>query len=51
MMCQQNRFKWVCCTDIVYNTESSTMTESVGNETIEKYWCFFFLEIGTDRMF
>jgi hypothetical protein len=27
------------------------MTESVGNETIEKYWFFFCLVVGTDRMF
>jgi hypothetical protein len=27
------------------------MTESVGKETTEKYWCFFCFVIGTDRMF
>jgi hypothetical protein len=29
----------------------STMTESVGNDIIEKYWCFFCLLITAGRMF
>jgi hypothetical protein len=33
------KFKW---SHGRYNTAWSTMTESVGNETIEKYWCFLF---------